>query len=81
MSLKGRISILPDDENVLHLILTSFEGRIFILKGDLVAEVSELFLISQNNDKFTITGTVLHQGFEEIPVELKILESIPIETR
>jgi len=81
MSLKGRLSILPDDKNGSHLILTSFEGRIFTLKGDMVAELSELFLISQNNDKFTITGKVLYEGFEEIPAEFKILEFIPIETR
>ena len=81
ITLTGKISSYEtgiDEENV-SLILTSEGGRIFILKGDLLEELNQLFLTYSETKRITLKGTVLFEGREEIPAEMEVYTYEPSE--
>lgn len=72
MTLSGTLSMYETGENLKYLMLSSDGGRIFLLKGELLPELNNFFLLYNNTERFTLTGTILFEGLDRRPAELEV---------
>ena len=81
ITLTGKISLNETGKDAENgsLILTSDEGRIFILKGELLPELSNFFLTYSETERIILKGTVLFEGREGIPAGMEVYSYEPSE--
>lgn len=72
MTLSGTLSMYETGDNLKYLMLSSDGGRIFLLKGELLPELNNFFLLYNNPERFTLTGTILFEGLDRRPAELEV---------
>ena len=72
MTLSGTLSMYETGDNLKYLMLSSDGGRIFLLKGELLPELNNFFLLYNNTERFTLTGTILFEGLDRRPAELEV---------
>ena len=74
ITLTGRISLFGTGiyEETASLILTSDGGRVFLLKGELLPELTKFFLSYDKTERITLKGTVLFEGLKEMSAEMEV---------
>ncbi|MCK5198796.1 MAG: hypothetical protein KAR21_10615 [Spirochaetales bacterium] len=81
ITLTGKISLYENDldEDSESLILASDGGRVFLLKGKLLPELNQFYLTYNETERVTLKGTVLFEGWEEMPAEMEVSYYEPSE--
>jgi len=79
ITLTGSIEFINDKTELdqKNLYFTSLGGRGFILKGDLLGEITIFSQSLKETERITIKGTVLFEGLEERPAELEVSRFSP----
>lgn len=81
ITLTGKFSLYENDldEDSESLILASDGGRVFLLKGKLLPELNQFYLTYNETERVTLKGTVLFEGWEEMPAEMEVSNYKPSE--
>jgi len=79
ITLTGSIEFINEGPELdqKNLYFTSLGGRGFILKGDLLGEITIFSQSLKETERITIKGTVLFEGLEERPAELEVSRFSP----
>lgn len=77
ITLSGTLSMYETGDNLKYLMLSSDGGRIFLLKGELIPDLNQFFLLYNKTEKITLSGTILFPGLDKRPAELDVYSYQP----